>query len=82
MGDKPGRNGKGCDIGYALAAGSCEGTTSVETRTVTAHDVTTAFAVPNPSYSSQSSWIFQVWVPAESPLRAAHPAYFGLANFI
>ena len=75
-------NGKGCDIGYALAAGSCEGTNSVEARTVTAPDVITAFAVPNPSYPSQSSWFFQVRVPDELPRRAAHPAYFGLANFI
>jgi hypothetical protein len=77
-----GRNRKGCDIGYALAASSCEGTNSVEARTVTALDVITAFAVPNPSYPSQGGWFFQVWVPAESPRQAAHPAYFGLANFI
>ena len=50
--------------------------------TVTAPDVITAFAVPNPSYPSQSSWFFQVRVPDELPRRAAHPAYFGLANFI
>jgi len=69
-------NGKGCDIGYALATGSCEGTRSVEARTVTAPDVITAFAVPNPSYPSQSSWFFQVRVLNELPRRAAHPAYF------
>jgi hypothetical protein len=28
------RNGKGCDIGYALAASSCEGANSVEACTV------------------------------------------------
>jgi len=75
-------NGKGCNIGYALAADSCEGTNSVDACTVTAPDVITAFAVPNPSYPSQSSWFFQVRVPDELPRRAAHPAYFGLANFI
>ena len=69
-------NGKGCDIGYALATGSCEGTRGVEARTVTAPDVITAFAVPNPSYPSQSSWFFQVRVLNELPRRAAHPAYF------
>ena len=40
--------GKGCDIGYALAASSCEGANSVEACTVTALDAITAFAVPNP----------------------------------
>jgi hypothetical protein len=41
-------NGKGCDFGYALAANSCEGVTSVDACTVTALDAITAFAVPNP----------------------------------
>jgi len=41
-------NGKGCDIGYALAASSCEEADSVDACTVTALDATTAFAVPNP----------------------------------
>jgi hypothetical protein len=40
---------KGCDIGYALAAGSCEGVNSVDACTVTASDVTTAFAAFNPN---------------------------------
>jgi hypothetical protein len=52
--------GKGCDIGYALAISSCEGADSVEARTVTALDAITAFAVPNPDYSSQSRRFFQV----------------------
>jgi hypothetical protein len=39
---------KGCDIGYALTANSCEGANSVEACTVTALDAITAFAVPNP----------------------------------
>jgi hypothetical protein len=30
------RKGKGCDIGYALAASSCEGANSVDACTVTA----------------------------------------------
>jgi len=75
-------NRKGCDIGCVLAASSCEGTNSVDTRTVTALDVITAFAVPNPSYTSQRSWFFQVRVLFELPRRATHSAYFGLANFI
>jgi len=75
------RKGKGCDIGYALAANSCEGAHSVEACTVTAPDAITAFAVPNPNSSSQSSRFFQVWLPCGSPRRANHSAYFGLAKF-
>jgi len=76
------RNGKGCDIGYALAACSCEGTYSVEARTVTALDVNTAFAVPNPNFPSQGRWFFRVWMLNRLPCRTNHPAYFGLTNFI
>ena len=72
---------KGCDIGYALATDSCEEADSEETCTVTAFDAITAFAVPNPNSSSQSSRFFQVWRPNRSPCRADHPAYFGLAKF-
>jgi len=74
--------GKGRDIGYALAARSCEEANSVEACTITAPDVITAFAVPNPNYSSQSRRFFQVWLPCRLPHRADHPIYFGLANFI
>jgi hypothetical protein len=49
---------KGRDIGYALAIASCEGANSVDACTVTTPDVITAFAVPNPSYSSQSLPVF------------------------
>ena len=41
-------NGKGCDFGYALADGSCEGVPSVEACTVTALDAIATFAAPNP----------------------------------
>ena len=75
------RKGKGCDIGYALAASSCEGANNVETCTVTAFDAITAFAVPNPNCPSQSRRFFQVWLPAGSPRRANHSAYFGSAKF-
>jgi hypothetical protein len=52
----------------------------VDACTVTALDATTAFAVPNPSYPSQGSRFFQVWKLIELPLRADHPAYFGLGK--
>jgi hypothetical protein len=72
--------GKGCDIGYALAANSCEGANSVETCTVTALDAITAFAVPNPNCPSPGRRFFQVWLPVRLPHRADHSAYFGLAK--
>jgi hypothetical protein len=72
--------GKGCDIGYALAISSCEEANSVEACAVTALDAITAFAVPNPNYSSQSRRFFQVWLPVGLPFRADHSAYFGLAK--
>jgi hypothetical protein len=52
----------------------------VETCTVTALDAITAFAVPNPNYSSQSGRFFQVWLLVGLPHRADHSAYFGLAK--
>ncbi len=56
------KKGKGCDIGYALAISSCEEANSMDACTVTASDAITAFAVPNPNYSSQSRRFFQVWL--------------------
>jgi hypothetical protein len=67
-----GTKGKGCDIGYALAANSCEGANSVEACTVTALDAITAFADPNPNCSSQNQLVFsglvarQVALPGRS----------------
>src|SRR5437773_2963719 len=68
-----GTNRKGRDIGYAPATSSCEGATSVDACTITALDVITAFAVPNPNGSSQSPSVFsglvalQVALPNGSP---------------
>ena len=73
-------NGKGRDIGYALAARSCEEANSVEACTITALDAITAFAVPNPNHSSQNCRFFQVWLLDRLPYQADHPIYFGLAN--
>jgi hypothetical protein len=50
--------GKGCDIGYAPAFSSCEEANSMDTCTVAALDVITAFAVPNPNCSSQDQSVF------------------------
>jgi hypothetical protein len=73
--------GKGCDIGYALAASSCEGAHNVDACTVTALDAITAFAVPNPNCSSQSRRFFRVRSPSRLPLPADHSVYFRLAKF-
>ena len=51
-------NGKGCDIGYAPSASSCEGAISVDACTVAALDAIAASAVPNPGSSSQSQPVF------------------------
>jgi hypothetical protein len=75
-------NQKGRDIGYALAASSCEGANSVEHAPSQPFDAITAFAVPDPNYSSQSCRFFRVWLPFRSLRWANHPIYFGLANFI
>jgi hypothetical protein len=50
-----GKNKKGCDFGYAPAANSCEGANNPDTCTVTALDVISAFAEPDPGYPSQGS---------------------------
>jgi hypothetical protein len=75
-----GRNRKGCDIGYAPAANSCEGANSPGACTIAAPDAITAFAVPNPSHSSQSLLVFSGPVARRVAPRADHPAYFGLAT--
>jgi len=79
--DRAGKNLKGRDIGYALAASFCEEANSVETCTVTAPDAITAFAVPNPGLPSQDSRFFQVRQLAELPRLTHRSAYFGPATF-
>src|SRR5581483_19246 len=56
--------------GYALAASSCESANSVESCTVAALDVITAFAVPNPNCSSQSQSVFSGLALFQLPFRA------------
>ena len=50
--------GKGRDLGYALAANSCEGVDRVETCTITALDAITAFAVTDPGYILAEQSVF------------------------
>jgi hypothetical protein len=44
------KNKRSCDIGYALAASSCEGVNRVDACTVTASDVIAAFATSGPNF--------------------------------
>src|SRR5271169_3084080 len=48
---------KGCGPGYALAANSCEGVSSVGACTVAAPDVITALAVQNPNRSAYITFL-------------------------
>jgi hypothetical protein len=64
------QNRKGCDIGYALAASSCEEADSVESCTVAALDAITAFAVPNPNFSSQTQSAFSGLVVLQVALKS------------
>jgi hypothetical protein len=75
-------NKKNRDIGYALAANSCERVSDVDTCTVAVPDAISAFAVPNPGVSSQIRRFFRVWPWSESPRPTYHPAYFGLATIL
>ena len=63
-------NRKGCDIGYAPEVSSCEEANYVDACTVTALDVITAFAVPNPNHSSQSQSVFSGLVALEVTLSS------------
>jgi len=75
-------NKKNRDIGYALAANSCERVGDVDTCTIAVPDAISAFAVPNPGVSSQIRRFFRVWPWNESPRSTNHPAYFGLATIL
>jgi hypothetical protein len=75
------RNSKGCDIGYALAANSCEGASNVDACTVTALDATTAFAVPDPDLLlAELVGFFGSGYSANHFTESSHSVYFGSAN--
>ena len=74
-------NSKGCDIGYALAANSCEGANNVDACTVTALDATTAFAVPDPGLLlAELVGFFGSGYSADCSTESSHSVYFGSAN--
>jgi hypothetical protein len=75
------QNSKGCDIGYALAANSCEGVNNVDACTVTALDATTAFAVPDPGLLlAELVGFFGSGYSADHSTESSHSVYFGSAN--
>jgi hypothetical protein len=73
---------KGCDIGYAPATSSCEEASSVDTCTIAALDVITAFAVPNPNCPSQDQSVFSGLVALQVALLNRSLSLFGLTSFI
>ena len=75
-------NRKGCNIGYAPAASSCEGANSVDTCTVAALDVITAFAVPNPNCSSQSQSVFSGLVALQVALASRSLSLLWIEEFL
>ena len=73
--------GKGCDIGYALAANSCEGVNNVDACTVTALDATTAFAVPDPNLLlAEPVGFFGSGCSVDHSTEPGHSVYFGSAT--
>jgi hypothetical protein len=76
------QNSKGCDIGYALAANSCEGVNNVDACTVTALDATTAFAVPDPNrFLAEPVGFFGSECASNRFAAPDHPVYFGSTTF-
>ncbi|GEM_PF-1984140 len=74
-------NSKGCDIGYALAANSCEGVNNVDACTVTALDAITAFAVPDPNLPlAEPVGFFGSGCSLDRSTEPDHPVYFGSAT--
>jgi len=74
-------NSKGCDIGYALAANSCEGVNNVDACTVTALDATTAFAVPDPNLLlAEPVGFFGSGCSLDRSTEPDHSVYFGSAT--
>jgi hypothetical protein len=74
-------NSKGCDIGYALAANSCEGVNNVDACTVTALDATTAFAVPDPNLPLAGPvGFFGSGCSLDHSTEPGHSVYFGSAT--
>ena len=73
-------NRKDRDIGYALAANSCEGASDVDACTIAVLDAITAFAAPGPGVTSQKRRFFRVRPSSGSPRLPNHPAYIGLAT--
>ena len=78
---KSATNSKGCDIGYALDASSCEGVNNVDACTVTALDAITAFAVPDPNLLlAEPVGFFGSGCSLDRSIEPDHSVYFGSAT--
>ena len=66
--------GKGRDLGYALAASSCEGADRVESCTITALDVISAFAVTDPGYVLAEQSVFSGQFACQVALICGSPS--------
>jgi len=76
------KNSKGCDIGYAPAANSCEGANNPDACTVTAFDATTAFAIPDPNWLlAEPVGFFRSGRASNRFAAPDHPVYFGSTTF-
>ncbi len=76
-----GKNYKGRDIGYALAAASCEGAHSVDACTVTTPwcDLCFRSSEPQPLLAEPVGFFCGPAASAGCPALADHPVYFGPA---
>jgi hypothetical protein len=72
---------KAVNLGYALAANSCERANSVESCTVTALWCDHCFRSSKPQRPFAKPFVFSgLAIPASRPAETDHPAYFGLAT--
>jgi hypothetical protein len=71
---------KGCDIGYALAANSCEGVNDVEHAPSQPLMRSLLSQSQTPTAPRRAVGFFRFGCPSKLPWRADHPAYFGLTN--
>ena len=77
---KAGRKGKGRDLGYTLAASSCEGASCVEYAPSRPLMRSLLSQFQTPTTPRRAVGFFGSGCSLSRPSRTDHPAYFGLAN--
>ena len=78
--EKGGRKGKGRDLGYTLAASSCEGANCVEYAPSRPLMRSLLSQFQTPTTPRRAVGFFGSGCSLGRPSRTDHPAYFGLAN--